>query len=107
MSAHSLTNSPELESRPWLATSARVLSKLSDAALWVAGIGLMAMSVIVLWQVFLRYVLNGGQAWPELSSILNMSWFIFPVTARGIPETFHLGFVVLRYVLPPGRKELL
>lgn len=107
MSAHSLTNSPELESRPWLATSARFLSKLSDAALWLAGIGLIAMSVIVLWQVFLRYVLNWGQAWTELSSILIMGWFIFLGTAVGIRENFHLGFDVLLYVLPAGSKKIL
>ncbi|MEO3997395.1 TRAP transporter small permease [Mesorhizobium sp. CAU 1732] len=107
MSAHALTNSPELESRPTLAAIARVLSKLSYAALYLAGVGLIAMSVIVFWQVFTRYVLNSGQAWTELSSIMIMGWFIFLGAAVGVRESFHLGFDVLIYVLPKGSKKIL
>lgn len=107
MSAHSLTNSPELESRPLLAASARFLGRLSNLSLYLAGIGLVAMSVIVLWQVFMRYVLNWGQAWTELTSIMIMGWFIFLGTAVGIRENFHLGFDVLLYILPKGSKKLL
>jgi len=107
MSAHAVTNSPELERRPGLAAMARFLSKLSDGALYVAGFGLVAMSVIVFWQVFLRYVLNWGQAWTELSAIMIMGWFIFLGAAVGIRENFHLGFDVLVYVLPKGSKKIL
>ncbi len=107
MSAHAVTNSPELERRPTLAAVARVLSKLSNISLYAAGFGLVAMSVIVLWQVFLRYVLNWGQAWTELSAVLIMGWFIFLGTAVGIRENFHLGFDVLLYILPNGSKKVL
>lgn len=107
MSAHALTGSAELDRHPTLAAIARVLSKLSNLALYFAGIGLVAMSVIVFWQVFLRYVLNWGQAWTELSSIMIMSWFIFLGSAVGVRENFHLGFDVLLYVLPAGSKKIL
>ena len=102
-----MTNSPDLEGRPALAAIARVLSKLSNAALYLAGAGLVAMSVIVFWQVFMRYVLNWGQAWTELSSIMIMGWFIFLGAAVGVRENFHLGFDVLMYVLPKGSKKIL
>jgi TRAP-type C4-dicarboxylate transport system permease small subunit len=107
MSAHALTNSAELERNPTLAAMARVLSRLSNLALYLAAIGLVAMSVIVFWQVFMRYVLNWGQAWTELSSIMIMSWFIFLGAAVGVRENFHLGFDVLLYVLPKGSKKIL
>jgi TRAP-type C4-dicarboxylate transport system permease small subunit len=98
---------PALDRRPTLATIARVLSRVSTACLYLAGIGLVAMSVIVFWQVFMRYVLNWGQAWTELSSIMIMSWFIFLGAAVGVRENFHLGFDVLLYVLPAGSKKVL
>ncbi len=108
MSQHAAAGSPsELENRPALAAMARVLSALSNASLYLAGIGLIAMSVIVFWQVFMRYVLNWGNAWTELSSIMIMSWFIFLGAAVGVRENFHLGFDVLLYVLPKGSKKVL
>jgi TRAP-type C4-dicarboxylate transport system permease small subunit len=90
-----------------LAPVTRVLSALSNGALYAAGIGLVAMSCIVFWQVFLRYVLNWGNAWTELSSIMIMSWFIFLGAAVGVRENYHLGFDVLLYVLPDGSKKVL
>ena len=90
-----------------LAGIGRIFSALSNGALYLAGIGLVAMSVIVFWQVFLRYVLNWGNAWTELSSIMIMSWFIFLGAAVGVRENYHLGFDVLLYVLPDGSKKFL
>jgi TRAP-type C4-dicarboxylate transport system permease small subunit len=54
-----------------------------------------------------RFVLNWGQAWTELSSIMIMSWFIFLGAAVGVRENYHLGFDVLLYVLPKGSKKIL
>jgi TRAP-type C4-dicarboxylate transport system permease small subunit len=99
-------DSPSL-AHPRLAAVARLLSRLSYAALYLAGVGLVVMSVIVLWQVFLRYVLNWSNAWTELSAILIMSWFIFLGAAVGVRENYHLGFDVLLYVLPDGSKKIL
>lgn len=90
-----------------LAAVSRALSVLSTGALYVAGVGLVAMSVIVAWQVFLRFVLNWGNAWTELSAVMIMSWFIFLGAAVGVRENYHLGFDVLLYVLPPGSKKVL
>ena len=103
----SLQSDQVFASRPKLAATARALSAISNGALYVAGFSLVAMSVIVLWQVFLRYVLNWGQAWTELSAILIMGWFVFLGTAVGVRENFHLGFDVLVYVLPKGSKKVL
>ncbi len=98
---------PGTRVRPRLARLSSVLSALSTGALYIAGIGLVAMSVIVLWQVFVRFVLNWNNSWTELTAILIMSWFIFLGAAVGVRENYHLGFDVLLYVLPKGSKKIL
>jgi TRAP-type C4-dicarboxylate transport system permease small subunit len=103
----SIVDAPAEAAYPRLAKVGRLLNALSNGALYLAGAGLVAMSVIVLWQVFVRFVLNWGQAWTELTSILIMSWFIFLGAAVGVRENYHLGFDVLLYVLPEGSKKIL
>ena len=83
------------------------LSRLNTAALWLAGIGLVLMTVIVAWQVFCRYVLNDSPSWTEPGAVMLMSWFIFLGAAVGVRENNHLGFDVLLYVLPPSAKKWL
>ena len=86
---------------------AGILSKLSTAALWLAGAGLVLMTAFVAWQVFGRYVLNRSPSWTEPAAVMLMSWFIFLGAAVGVRENYHLGFDVLLYVLPEGSKAVL
>ena len=98
---------PAAVERPRLAKLGKILSALSTGSLYLAGAGLVAMSVIVLWQVFVRFVLNWNNSWTELTAIMIMSWFIFLGAAVGVRENYHLGFDVLLYVLPEGSKKVL
>ena len=93
--------------RTWLLPTSRRLGQLSDAILWLAGIGLVAMTGMVAYQVFMRFVMNNSPAWTEGGSIMIMTWFIFLGAAVGVRENFHMGFDVLLYVLPPGAKPWL
>jgi TRAP-type C4-dicarboxylate transport system permease small subunit len=77
---------------------------LARAALWVAGTGLVLMTVIIAAQVFFRYVLNSSLIWSEPSAVMIMGWFIFLGAAVGIREGYHLSFDVLLYVLPAKAK---
>ena len=79
---------------------ARFLGALSHAALWIASIGMIAMTAIVALQVFSRYVLNASPSWTEPVSVMIMSWFIFLGAAVGVRENFHMGFDVLVHFLP-------
>lgn len=101
------SSAPQLPADPRLARLARTLSVVSSAALWLAGTGLVVMTIIVGWQVFTRYVLNWSNAWTEPAAVLLMSWFIFLGAAVGIRENYHLGFDVLLYVLPKSSKRVL
>jgi TRAP-type C4-dicarboxylate transport system permease small subunit len=103
----SLGDAPPPAAHPQLLRIGKVLSALSTGALYVAGAGLVAMSLIVLWQVILRFVLNWNNSWTEVTAIMVMSWFIFLGAAVGVRENYHLGFDVLLYVLPRGSKKIL
>lgn len=84
-----------------------VLDLISTIALWIAGTGLVAMTGVVAWQVWGRYVLNDTPTWAEAGSIELMGWFIFLGAAVGVRERTHLGFDVLLYVVPPRVKTML
>lgn len=73
---------------------------LSNVAIGISAIGLVGMTLAVSWQVFGRYVLNDSPAWTEPLSIQLMGWFILLGSAVGIRENYHLGFDVLRYMVP-------
>ena len=90
-----------------LTSAVNFLSRLSNAALWLAGAGLVLMTAFVAWQVFCRYVPNDSPSWTEPGSVMLMSWFIFLGAAVGIRENNHLGFDVLLYVLPKSGKRVL
>ena len=83
-----------------LAGVARVLGTLSTLALWLSATGMIAMTAMVAWQVFTRYVLNASPSWTEPASVMVMSWFIFLGAAVGVRENFHMGFDVLVHFLP-------
>lgn len=100
-------NAPVAPTHPTLARLAKIMSTLSTLSLWFAGAGLVAMTIIVGWQVFTRYVLNWSNAWTEPAAILLMSWFILLGAAVGIRENYHLGFDVLLYILPKSSKRVL
>ncbi|WP_373695947.1 TRAP transporter small permease [Aquibium pacificus] len=86
---------------------ARVLSRVSNLALWTAGFGLVLMTAMVAWQVYCRYILNDSPSWTEPGAVMLMSWFIFLGAAVGVRENNHLGFDILLYVLPHGGKKVL
>ena len=105
--AKSIGEADDAIERPRRQAFARLLTMLCNAALYLAGAGLVVMTCIVFWQVFVRYVLNWTNTWTEITAVMLMSWFIFLGAAVGVRENYHLGFDVLLYVLPPGSKKIL
>lgn len=83
------------------------LGLVAKAALWVAGTGLVAMTLIIGAQVFYRYFLNDSIIWSEPAAVILMGWFIFLGAAVGIREGYHLSFDVLLYVVPDRVKLIL
>lgn len=87
--------------QPILIRLAGVLGALSTLALFLAGFALVAMTVIVGAQVFVRYALNSSLVWSEPVSVLLMGWFIFLGSAVGTREGFHLSFDLVGHLAPP------
>jgi TRAP-type C4-dicarboxylate transport system permease small subunit len=81
------------------------LGGLSRLMLYIAGIGMIAMTLIVGWQVFGRYVLNDSPSWSEPLSLYLMSWFIMLGAAVGVRESVHLGLDIVRHVMSPSIQK--
>ncbi|WP_230531270.1 TRAP transporter small permease [Microvirga roseola] len=93
--------------RAELAALSRILAVVNRAALWIAGFGLVLMTVFIAWQVFGRYVLNQSPSWTEPASLLLMSWFILLGSAVGVWEGNHLGFEIALHHAPPGLRQIM
>lgn len=77
----------------------------ADALVKVAAIGLVAMTVIVGWQVFGRYVLNSSPSWSEQAALTLMIWYVSLAAAAGVREGFHIRIVALENALQPKPKR--
>jgi len=91
--------------RNFMLTIRPVLGVLSRLSLYIAGLGIVAMTLIVGWQVFGRYVLNDSPSWSEPLSLYLMSWFIMLGAAVGVREGVHLGLDIVRYAMPPAIQK--
>lgn len=78
-----------------------VLRPVSTAALWFSGICLVAMTLVMAWQVFGRFVLNDSPSWSEALALLLMGWFVLIGSAVGIRNGDHLGFAMLQHISAP------
>jgi TRAP-type C4-dicarboxylate transport system permease small subunit len=85
----------------------RLLTVLSTIALVLAGAGLIAMTILVFWSVFGRYVLNDTPTWTEPAVLLLMSWFILLGAAVGVRERLHIGFEIGLAASPPPLRFVL
>jgi len=70
--------------------------RISIACLWLAGTGLVLMSLIILWQVFARYVLNASPAWSEQLALYLLVWTVLLAAAAGVREQYHIRITALQ-----------
>ena len=78
----------------------RAIGKIADFVLKAAAAGLVAMTLVIAWQVFARYVLNASPPWSEAAALIVMVSFVLLAAAVGVYEKFHLGFRWLVTRLP-------
>ena len=77
----------------------------ADTLVKVAAVGLVAMTAIVGWQVFGRYVLNSSPSWSEQAALTLMIWYISLAAAAGVREGFHIRIVALENAVGPKVKR--
>ena len=63
---------------------------LARVLLAIGGAGLVAMTLIVGWQVFARYILNNSPSWSEQLTLLLMIWYAMLAAAAGFQQGFHI-----------------
>jgi len=84
----------------------RLNGYLADSGLWLSAAGLVAMTAIIGWQVWGRYILNDTPQWSERLSLFLMNYYILLSAAVGVREKFHLGLVFLKDSLPAKARFL-
>ena len=83
----------------------RAAGVLAGVVLKLAAAGLTAMTLVISWQVFARYVLNASPPWSEAAALILMVGFVLLAAAVGVYEKFHLGFRWLVSQLPIRLKR--
>lgn len=86
---------------------ARFLRLASRTLLVAGGLGLIAMTAIIGWQVFARYVLNASPSWSEQASLVLMIWYVSFAAAAGVKEGFHIRIAALSNALPRPAARIL
>lgn len=89
-------------------TALRQLSRMASAALiGAAATGLVAMTVIIGWQVIGRYALGSSPSWTEQAAQVLMIWFAFLAAAAGVREGFHIRIVALEEAVSPKVRAVM
>ena len=77
----------------------RAMDVLHRFCMIVAGFCLVAITLMIPWGVFTRYVLNSASSWPEPMAVLLMIWFSFLSAALVYRENLHIGVAVIPMML--------
>lgn len=86
-------------------TLLRFNDKIYMACIWVAGLAVAAISLIIPWGIFTRYVLGTGSSWPEPTAILLMMLFTFIGAAASYRAGAHMAVAMVTDRLGPGLKR--
>lgn len=74
---------------------------------YVAGIMMMAMSAIVILQVFCRFVLKASLPWSEEVARYLQVWVAFIAGAYGVRRGAHIGIEAFALMLPKKAQKVL
>ncbi len=85
----------------------RLMDRFYLACIWVSGFAILAMSLIIPWGVFTRYVLGTGSQWPEPIAILLMMVFTFLGAACAYRAGGHIAVSMLTDRLPAAARRAL
>jgi TRAP-type C4-dicarboxylate transport system permease small subunit len=85
----------------------RLMNVLHRFCMVVAGFCLVAITIMIPWGVFTRYVLEDAASWPEPMAVLMMIWFSFLSAALCYRENLHIGVAVIPMMLQgPARTAI-
>lgn len=88
-----------------------LMDKIYGGIVWicrvVTGFALVALTVLLGYQVFGRYVLNDTPTWVDPLSLLMIMLIAFLGAAVGVQEHTHLSVAVFRNIVPPKVRTVL
>lgn len=82
------------------------MTRMTGWLIRLAAVGLVAMAVIVIWQVFGRFVLDSSPSWTEQAALVLMIWYVMFASAAGVHEGFHIRIALLEDQLGPRAVPL-
>jgi TRAP-type transport system small permease protein len=88
----------------------RFNAHLARWGMYVAVAGLIAIVIVVAWQVFGRYVLNASPTWAETLALVLILYVTLIGAAVGVRDAGHIGMDSILVLAPEkirGRIELL
>jgi TRAP-type C4-dicarboxylate transport system permease small subunit len=83
------------------------LAVVARCAIALACMALIAMTLVEVWQVFARYVLNDSPSWTEPVALLLMSAAMMLGAAAGVRNDAHFGFFLLVHLAAPPIRTVL
>ena len=90
------------------AAYAAALERLYLACIVVSATALVAITLVIPYGVFMRYVMGSASSWPEPFSVLAMVLFSFVGGAAAYRANVHIAVQMLTDAVPaPARRALL
>ena len=83
----------------------RINDRIYMTCIWVAGLSVLAISLIIPWGVFARYILGTGSSWPEPTAILLMMVFTFIGAAASYRAGAHMAVAMLTDRMAPELRK--
>ncbi|RKX75321.1 MAG: TRAP transporter small permease [Spirochaetes bacterium] len=78
----------------------QLMNRIHIGSIYLAMVLLVGMCIIIIINVFMRYVLNSGLRWGEEVAKLLMVWFTFIAMAVGVKQGLHISLHLLPKKLP-------
>lgn len=75
--------------------------------IWTSGLSVIAMSLIIPWGIFARYVLGTGSQWPEPIAIVLMVVFTFFGASAAYRARAHIAVAMVTERLPKPVQRVL
>lgn len=85
----------------------RVINGLSEASGYISGFLIFLASLIVVYQVLIRYFIGASTIWQTEISIYMLIFATFVGAAYGLKHDSHVGIDVITEVLPPKPRSIL
>jgi len=85
----------------------QIMNGIHLGSIYFAMVLLVGMAIVIIINVFMRYVLNTGLRWGEEVAKLLMVWFTFIAMAVGVKQGLHISLHLLPKNLPEKLEKSL